>query len=245
MRRLAESEIDLAVVWHDLECGSYAADLSLWRELAESAGGPLLDLGAGTGRVAIDLARRGHAVTAVELVPEFAAELRRRATRAGLDVTVVSGDARSLALGKRFPLVLAPMQLLQLLGPEERPACLRSIATHLGAKGRAAVAIVDRLGRGEGDPPLPDLREVEGWVCSSQPMTIRPREEGVTVIRRRLTVSPNGATGEEEDEVFLNALPVEVLEGESAAAGLRLKDTIAIPPSDDHVGSTVAILGPI
>lgn len=242
MRYLAEDDIGLAVIWHDLECGAYAADLPLWAALAERTSGPVLDLGAGTGRVALHLARRDLAVTAVELVPEFAAELTRRASAAGLDVTAVSGDVRTLALGKRFPLVLAPMQLLQLLGPEERPAFLRIVADHLEPNGRAAVALVDRLDRGEGAPPLPDLREVNGWVCSSQPLAIRSREDGVCVIRRRQAVSPNGAISEEEDEVFLYALPLGTLEAESAAVGLRLSEAIAVSSSEDHVGSTVAIM---
>ena len=46
----------LAIAWHDAECGSYRADLPLWRELADEAGGPVLDLGCGSGRVALDLA---------------------------------------------------------------------------------------------------------------------------------------------------------------------------------------------
>ena len=54
--RLAEA------IWHDVECASYDADLDLWRELAEAAGGPVLDLGCGTGPVALDLAERGHDV---------------------------------------------------------------------------------------------------------------------------------------------------------------------------------------
>ena len=41
------------VVWHDVECGGYDADLTLWQELAREAGGPVLDVGAGTGRVAL------------------------------------------------------------------------------------------------------------------------------------------------------------------------------------------------
>ena len=47
------------VLWHDLECGGYDLDLPLWRELADREGSPVLDVGAGTGRVALDLARRG------------------------------------------------------------------------------------------------------------------------------------------------------------------------------------------
>ena len=54
---------DEAVIWHDVECGAYAADLPLWRELAAGRSGPVLEIGCGTGRVALDLARDGHAVT--------------------------------------------------------------------------------------------------------------------------------------------------------------------------------------
>ena len=38
-----------AVIWHDVECGGYGADLPLWRELARSADGRILDLGAAQG----------------------------------------------------------------------------------------------------------------------------------------------------------------------------------------------------
>ena len=53
-----------AVIWHDLECGGYVEDLTLWQSLADEQGDPVLDVGAGTGRVALALARRGHRVTA-------------------------------------------------------------------------------------------------------------------------------------------------------------------------------------
>ena len=54
------------VIWHDVECGGYAADLPLWRELARAEAGPVLDVGAGAGRVALELARHGHDVTALD-----------------------------------------------------------------------------------------------------------------------------------------------------------------------------------
>jgi len=54
------------VVWHDVECGGYDADLELWRQLGREAGGPVLDVGAGTGRVALRLAEDGMDVTALD-----------------------------------------------------------------------------------------------------------------------------------------------------------------------------------
>ena len=54
------------VLWHDLECGPYRADLPLWRWLAGREGGPVLDVGAGTGRVTLELAREGHELVALD-----------------------------------------------------------------------------------------------------------------------------------------------------------------------------------
>ncbi|MDQ6751787.1 MAG: hypothetical protein M3Z33_13685, partial [Actinomycetota bacterium] len=66
------------VRWHDLECGAYSADLPLWLELAAGAGGPVLDVGAGTGRVALELARAGHVVTALDSDAGLLCALRGR-----------------------------------------------------------------------------------------------------------------------------------------------------------------------
>ena len=75
-----------AVAWHDVECASYSADLPLWGELAEEHGGPVLDLGCGTGRVALDLARRGHDLTALDSDAELVRELAARARGLALKV---------------------------------------------------------------------------------------------------------------------------------------------------------------
>src|SRR5690242_16623567 len=102
------------VLWHDLECGSYREDKPFWRSLAARQGGPILDIGAGTGRIAIDLCRQGHSVTALDSDAELLAELARRADGCALDT--VRADARDFELGRRFPLCVVPMQTIQLLG---------------------------------------------------------------------------------------------------------------------------------
>src|SRR5262249_55065568 len=82
------------VVWHDLECGSYRADLPLWRELAERSGRQgILEVGAGTGRVALELSGAGHRVTALDHDPHLLCALRERAR--GGDIETVCADART------------------------------------------------------------------------------------------------------------------------------------------------------
>ena len=63
----------MKAIWHDVECGAYDADLPLWEELADEAGGPVLDLGCGTGRVALHLSRRGHRVLGLDTEASFLA----------------------------------------------------------------------------------------------------------------------------------------------------------------------------
>jgi SAM-dependent methyltransferase len=236
----------VSVIWHDLECGGYLEDLPLWRELAHQHGGPVLDLGAGTGRVSIDLARHGHEVVALDLDPELLAELRRRA--GDLALSTVVGDARDFAVHRRFGLIIAPMQTVQLLGGRAgREGFLRSSRAHLAAGGRIAVAIaeaIDVYEVTEGGPgPLPDVLEREGAVYFSQPTAIRADEQGFVLERRREQVTPDGQRAVQEDRIRLDRLSAEMLEDEARALGLRSAGRRYIEATDDHVGSTVVMLG--
>lgn len=228
---------DASVIWHEVECGSYAADLPLWEELAERSG-PVLDLGCGTGRVAKHLARRGSEVVGLDANPAFVAELARDESEA------VVGDARGFALEREFGLVLAPMQLVQLFADsDERVACLRCVAEHLADGGLAAFAIVESMPAPvDASPLLPDTREVEGWVYSSLPIEAVVEAEGIRVRRLRQTVSPAGELSEEVDDVVLRSLDAATLEREAAEAGLRAAGRRPIPATDEHVGSTVVLL---
>jgi SAM-dependent methyltransferase len=247
---MALSEDREVVLWHDIECGAYTADLAVWEEQAGRAESAILDLGCGTGRVAIHLAAMGFVVLGADLDPALTAELDRRALASGLaGIAAVTADVRTLDLGRRFGLILAPMQLIQLLsGAGERAACLRAIAAHLTPGGIAALAIVeDEPARGESEerPLLPDVREApDGWIYSSQPLSVLADPEGIVIARLRQTVSPAGELTEELDETRLATLSAAALEAEAVAVGLCALERIEIPPSEDHVGSTVVVLGP-
>jgi SAM-dependent methyltransferase len=231
-----------AAIWHDVECGSYAADLPLWEELADQADGPVLELGCGTGRVALHLARRGHEVVGLDRDPELLAALAERA--GGLAVSTVLADVREFALHRPAALVLAPTHLLQLLpGREERVAALRMVAACLEPGGLLAATILERMPEPDGSPPpLPDVREVDGWVYSSLATEAAVAPGEVVVRRLRQAVSPGGELSEEGNEVRIATFPAAQLEAEAALAGLLPVARREIAATDVHVGSVVVVL---
>ncbi|HSS33736.1 MAG TPA: class I SAM-dependent methyltransferase [Solirubrobacterales bacterium] len=239
---MSAADVSTATIWHDVECGAYSADLPLWEELAGDADGPILDLGCGTGRVALHLARRGHQVLGLDIDPELIATLKARAE--GLPLETVLADARDFRLDREVALALAPMQTLQLLDDaEDRTACLRCVANRLLPGGRFAAAILEEMPEpDDSPPPLPDVREVDGWVYSSLAVEAAVGNGEILIRRRRQTVSPTGELSEEPNEVRITTFPAEQLEAEAAEVGLLAQSRRPIPPTDIHVGSTVVVL---
>jgi SAM-dependent methyltransferase len=241
----APSTDTVEATWHDVECGAYLADLADWTRLAHEAAGPLLELGCGTGRVALSLAAAGFEVTAVDNSPALLAALRARATADGLEIDCVLADARELALGRRFALIAAPMQLVHLMGgPDGRERLLRRGAEHLAPGGAFALALLaeDALVAQPAPPPLPDVLERDGYVYSSLPIEVRDAGGALEVRRLRQLVSPGGELREETDSVSLDLLTAAQLASEAASAGLAVRERIEVSPTSDHVGSTIVVL---
>lgn len=235
----------MSTIWHDLEYGSYAADLPLWRSLADREGDPILEIGAGTGRVALDLCKRGHRVTALDSDPELVAELRHRAN--GLELAAVQADARTFGLDGRFALCLVPMQTLQLLGgPAGRAAFLERAHGHLRPKGLLAIAIAVQLECYEvadgGPEPLPDVCERNGTVYASRPTAVRLDHDRLVLERRRETVGPDGGHTVEDHSISLDRLTVATLELEARAAGLTPAGHATIAATRDYAGSQVVMI---
>lgn len=93
-------------------------DVPFWRRLAASADGPVLELGCGTGRVTLPLARTGAAMVGIDRSAQMLARARTRIRRGKLGdhARLVRGDIRSLPFpDASFPLVLAPYGILQSL----------------------------------------------------------------------------------------------------------------------------------
>lgn len=242
---------DEAVAWHDVECGAYEADLPLWRELAAARPGPVLELGAGTGRVALDLAAGGREVTALDSDPGLVAACADRGRARGLHVDAVCADARSFVLDRRFSLVLAPMQVVQLLGDAAgRDAMLSRVLDHLEPGGLFAPALADPfagLSAADSLPPLPDTGDRDGWSLASTPVALReeglPRgERTVAIDRLRRAVSSAGETVESAATVRLSVFPAADLAASAVAHGFRRLPDRSIPETEAFVGSTVLML---
>ncbi|MDX6679945.1 MAG: hypothetical protein QOE31_3997 [Solirubrobacteraceae bacterium] len=233
------------VIWHDIECGGYRADLALWRDLADGEDGPVLDVGAGTGRVTLELARAGHEVVALDREPEFLDELRRRA--GALAVQTVVGDAAGFELpGRRFGLIIAPMQTIQLLGGNAgRIGFLRSARAHLTEHGLVACALADAMEAFDAEHvilPLPDAGVVGGVSYYSQPVALRDVGDRMAIERIRTTVEPGGRRSASEDVIHLDKVDAAQIEREASTAGLWPRAARVIPPTDEHVGTTVVLL---
>jgi SAM-dependent methyltransferase len=231
--------VNLAALWHDLECGDYEEDLRVWRLLAAEAGGEVLDVGAGTGRVTLDLARRGVAVVALDVEAELLEALRRRA--AGLPVETLVADARSFALGRSVSLVVVPMQTLQLLGGREgRAAFLRCALAHLRPGGIVAAAVADAMDCFDDEhalPPPADARVIAGVRYASQLLSVA-EEDGRAAIHRRREID-----GRQPESVVvrLDRVSADEIAVEAREAGFALEPHRQVPESEHYLGSTVVV----
>jgi SAM-dependent methyltransferase len=264
------------VRWHDLECSAYEADLSLWSELARTTArgtrpSRILDIGAGTGRVALNLARGGHSVTALDFDLALLGALQRRA--GDLDVETVPADAREFELPRRdFGLCLVPMNTIQLLGGTAgRIAFLRRARAHLRAGGLLACTIIagaEPFDCSRGDPgPSDETARVGPLLYVSRMTRVSVLEQALEIERERQIISdpaagangaeplPRNAVGDrspaarsaprapvELELITLDRVTVSQLEREGIDAGLRPEPAREVPATEEHTGSPVVML---
>lgn len=166
----------------------HAEDLPFWIGLAGELGGPVLELGCGTGRVLIPLAQAGHLAFGLDRDPAMLRFLKRSISDslAGR-IHIFCGDLTRFHLGQRFPLILMPCNTYSTLTPEQRPQALDQVRRHLAPGGIFAVslpnpAVLMRLpGRGE-----PEVEEVLPHPGDGEPVQVSSeweRDERQFVLR--------------------------------------------------------------
>jgi SAM-dependent methyltransferase len=102
--------------------------------------GPVLELGIGTGRLALPLSQRGLQVSGIELSPEMVEELRKKPGSEVIDVTM--GDFATAEVGRRFTLAyLIFNTITNLTSQEEQLQCFQNVAEHLEPGGYFVVEV--------------------------------------------------------------------------------------------------------
>lgn len=127
-------------------------DVQFYLDCARRYGGPVLELGAGNGRVAIALARAGIDVVGVDAMASMLTAARARAAeppaKGAARARFVRGDLRSVRLGRRFPLVIAPFNtFMHLYARRDFERALATCRVHLRPRGRLVFDVM-----------MPDLR---------------------------------------------------------------------------------------
>ncbi len=181
---------DLARMY-DLDLVDDPGDLDLYLALAERTAGPVLELAAGTGRLAVPLAAGGNRVTAVDIDPAMLARAQTRADLAGPEasqhLTFVEADLVGLRLPEagRFGLAfIALNSLLVLPGRVAQRSAIGVLADHLAPGG---VAVVDVW-----LPDAEDLARFDGRVILEWP---REDPETGEVVTKAGSAQHDAATG--------------------------------------------------
>jgi predicted O-methyltransferase YrrM len=239
----------MKALWQEVEFGSYTADLALWRELAEAAEGPVLELGSGAGRVSLNLADVAEEVIAVERDPDLAARLEASAAERGLTIATITADLSApadLRLSAKPGLAIGPLHLIQELDGAVRLALLSRLAELLRPGAIVALTVVDEttlLSAGAAATQiLPDMREIDGWVYSSEPLWVQVGEDVLTVRRLRERVSPEGRMERAVHDEILHRVSPDRLELEAEEAGLRRAGRRQISSGPSEADSAVVLL---
>ena len=208
---------------YDLDLMDDPGDLDLWLALADRADGPILELAAGTGRLAVPLARAGHDVTAVDVDVAMLERGRAYAERTGLSEEVlrfVEADLLTLQLpdAGRYALTFIALNSLMLLGSRSaQRAAFRTMAAHLAPGGLAAVDVWL--------PDAEDLTRFDGRVILEWPRT---DPDTGRVVTKAGSAQHDAASG----TVALTAIYEEGRQGEPPARWVR-HDRLRLVSADE------------
>lgn len=165
--------------WADIYDEVYAEithDIPLYVNHAKSAGGPVLELGSGTGRISIPIASEGIDVVGIDVSPKMIELAQNKAANLGLSNKCIfqSGDILDLELAERFSLIILPYRSFQsVLNPYDQKKALNNIRKHLTADG---LLVMDTFN--------PDIEQLADKHSVDTPIHLMDvgRKEGGTIV---------------------------------------------------------------
>src|SRR5215472_4082187 len=119
-------------------------DIAFYRDAANKHGGPVLELGCGTGRIALTIAEAGYNVTGLDISERMLERAEKRRAAMNADVRermrFVQGDMTRFNLNAKFQLIIIPFRPFQhLLETQQQIDCLECVGRHLAEGGHLIV----------------------------------------------------------------------------------------------------------
>lgn len=165
-----EQRDSLTVVTYDhLEIVRNRTDVGFYVDLASRSGGPVLELGCGTGEVLLPIARAGVDVVGIDIASPMLdrcqARLVRESPSVRRHVKLLRADMRRFDLDRSFTLAIVPFGgFMHLLTQDDQVKCFRTIVGHLAADARVAFDMPNRRPRCFGTPGPTDWRADDGQI---------------------------------------------------------------------------------
>jgi SAM-dependent methyltransferase len=203
-------------------------DVAFWERLARAADGPVLELGSGTGRITVPVARSGARVIGIDRSQPMLDRASRKLRRARLSrrSALVRGDIRSLPFKRaHFPLVMAPYGILQSLTRErDLAATLASVARVLPKRGRFGIDLVPDLPRWS---EYEARRTMSGRMGSSTRVSLvesvtQDRARGLTIFDQRYVTTRNGDRRQHHFTLTFRTLSIRQMANRLERAGFAI-----------------------
>jgi SAM-dependent methyltransferase len=217
---------------YDLDLQDDPGDLDLYLALADRAEGRVLEVAAGSGRVAVPLATAGHPVTAVDIDPAMLERARERAATAGVPdgrLELVEADLLDVQLpdAGRYAMAFIALNSIMLLASRDaQRRAIGALATHLAPGGLAAVDVwlpdIEDLGRFDG-------RMILEWI---RPAATNDANDGgdATLVTKTGSAIHDAATG----TIALTAVFEEATQGGEPRRWIR-QDRLRLISADELV----------
>jgi SAM-dependent methyltransferase len=217
----------------------------LVRKATGGAPGRVMELAAGTGRLAIPLAGLGHDVTALDISPDMLDQLRRKdasRTDGGRITTVVGDMARDLPDGPFDVVFIAFNSLFMLTDPAEQAACFASVGSVLAERGAFVLEPFVPY-----DPPRPGAAfELRSMTADRVVVSISSTDPATQVVTGQIVDLVHGRPVTLRPYVLRYSTPAE-LDAFAARAGLRLTEryeNFARSRFDDNSSFHVSVYRP-
>ena len=203
-------------------------DVAFWQRLAAAADGAVLELGCGTGRITVPVARSGIRVTGIDRSLPMLERASRKLRRAALtgQALLVRGDIRHLPFRRgRFPLVMAPYGILQSLTREaDLAATLSSVARVMPKGGRFGIDLVPDLPRWSEYSARKTMsgKMGRGTAVSLVESVTQDRARRLTIFDQRYVTVREGVRRQHRFSLTFRTLSIKQMTGRLEKAGFRI-----------------------